>query len=195
MHRRGSGYQSTAEDHERRRRLDAISLVRCQRHNKLRRIQGIWIASARAAAPQPPPPPPPPPLQADDRRPMMVEEAEQLVRDYLPLPADRSLPDGWLVNLDNVPVAPPLTGQARLEYIQSMWQADVTGVVTEEERSHVPPFNAEAPYWDVIVRSEQACRLHSFATTSRTNDEPPEPAPVESSDDEEAAPPPTCAGH
>ena len=31
--------------------------------------------------------------------------------------ADRSLSDGWLVNLDNVPVAPPLTGQARLEYI------------------------------------------------------------------------------
>ena len=41
---------------------------------------------------------------------MMVEEAEQLVRDYLPLPADRRLPDGWLVNIDNVPVAPPLTG-------------------------------------------------------------------------------------
>ena len=83
---------------------------------------------------------------------MTVDEAEQLVRDYLPLPADRRMPDGWLVNLDNVPVALPLTGQARLEYIQSMWQTDVAGAVTEEERSQVPPFNAEAPYWDVIVR-------------------------------------------
>ena len=106
-------------------------------------------------------------------------------------PADRRLPDCWMVNLDNVPVAPPLTGQARLDYIRAMWDSDAAGAVTEEERSHVPPFNAEAPYWDVIVRSEHACRLHSFATTSRTDDEP---APVESSDDEEAASPPTCAG-
>ena len=40
----------------------------------------------------------------------MVEEVEQLVRDYLPLPADRRLPDGRLVNIDNVPVASPHTG-------------------------------------------------------------------------------------
>ena len=85
---------------------------------------------------------------------MMVEEAEQLMRDYLPLPADRRLPDGWLVNIDNVPVAPPLTGQARLDYIRAMWDSDAAGAVTEEERSRVPPFNALAPYWDYIVRSE-----------------------------------------
>ena len=91
---------------------------------------------------------------------MTVEEAEQLVRAFLPLPADRRLPDGWLVNIDNVPVAPPLTGQA-------MWDSDAAGAVTEEERSRVPPFNVSAPYWDYIVRSEHARRLHSFATTSR----------------------------
>ena len=96
--------------------------------------------------------------------------------------------------MDNVPGAPPLTGQARLDYIRAMWDSDAAGAVTEEERSHVPPFNAEAPYWNVIMRSEHACRLHSFATTSHTDDEPPEPAPVESSDNEEATPPPTCAG-
>ena len=72
-----------------------------------------------------------------------------------------------------------------------MWDSNVVGAVTEEERSRVPPFNASAPYWDYIVRSEHVHRLHSFATTSRTEDEP---APVESSDDEEAAPPPTCTG-
>ena len=54
---------------------------------------------------------------------MTVEEAEQLVHDYLPLSADRSLPDGWLVNMDNVPVAPPLTGQAWLDYILAMWDS------------------------------------------------------------------------
>ena len=78
---------------------------------------------------------------------MMVEEAEQLVCDYLPLPADRRLPDGWLVNIDNVPVAPPLTGQARLDYIRVMWDSNAVGVVTEEERSRLPPFNASAVYW------------------------------------------------
>ena len=98
-----------------------------------------------------------------------------------------------MVNLDNVPVAPPLTGQARLDYIRAMWDSDVAGA-TEDERSRLPPFNAEAPYWDVIVRSEHACLLHSFTTTSRTDDEPPEPASMESSDDEEAPPPPSCAG-
>ena len=62
MHRHGPGYQPTEEDHERRRCLDAASLLRCQRRNEQRRIQGIWIAAARVLAPPPPLPPPP---QAD----------------------------------------------------------------------------------------------------------------------------------
>ena len=71
-----------------------------------------------------------------------------------------------------------------------MWHADVAGADTEEERSHVPPFNASAAYWDAIVRSEHACRLHSYRTD---DDEPPEPV----SDEEEPAlpPPPSCADH
>ena len=77
---------------------------------------------------------------------MTVEEAEQLVRDYLPLPADRRLPDGWLVNIDNVSVTPPLTGQARLDYIRAMWDSDAADAVMEKEHSNVPPFNAEVPY-------------------------------------------------
>ena len=58
------------------------------------------------------------------------------MRDYLSLPADRRLPDGWLVNQDNVVVAPPMTGQASLEYIQSVWQAEVAGAV---ERTRMSP--------------------------------------------------------
>ena len=104
-----------------------------------------------------------------------MEEVEQLVRDYLPLPADRRLPDGWLVNLDNVPVAPPLTGKTRLEYIQSLWQAEIDAL-TEEERSRLPPFNASTVYWDVLVDAEYAGRLHSFSTTD-IDHEPPLPPP------------------
>ena len=78
------------------------------------------------------------------------------MHDYLPLPADRRLPDGWLVNLDNVPVAPPLTGQARMEYIQSVWQAEAAGIVTEEERSSLPPFNTSS--WRELLRGRGARR-------------------------------------
>ena len=61
-----------------------------------------------------------------------------------------------------------------------MWQAEAAGAVTEEERSNLPPFNASASYWDVMVRSEHTCRHHSYRTD---DDEPPEPV----SDEEEPA--------
>ena len=112
------------------------------------------------------------------------------MHDYLQVPAGRRLPDSWLVNVDNVPIAPPLTGQARLEYIQSLWQAEVAGAVTEEW-SHLPLFNTSAAYWDGMVRSEHAGRLNSFSTNG-TDDEPPELV----SDEEPALPPPSsCADH
>ena len=73
-----------------------------------------------------------------------------------------------------------------------MWEAEVAGAVTEEERSNLPSFNVSATYWNIMVRSEHAGRLHSFAT-SGTDDEPPEPA----SGEEEPAlpPPPSCTDH
>ena len=46
--------------------------------------------------------------------------------------------------MNNIPVAPPLTGQARLDYISALWQVEVDDAVIEEERSHLPPFNASA---------------------------------------------------
>ena len=92
------------EDHERRRRLDAASLLRGQRSNERRRIQGLRITEERAAAAPLPPPPPP---QPDDRPPMTVEEAQHHERNYIPAPSDRRLPDGWMPNMDNVPIAPP----------------------------------------------------------------------------------------
>ena len=71
-------------------------------------------------------------------------------------------------------------------------EVKVDDAVTKEEWSRLPPFNASAVYWDVIVKYEHAGRLHSFAT-SHTDDDPPELV----SDKEEPAlpPPPSCVGH
>ena len=74
---------------------------------------------------------------------MVVAEAQHHLENYLPVPPSRRLPDRWHTNLDNVPVAPPLVGQARLDYITALWQSEVDGA-TEEERRQLPPFNATA---------------------------------------------------
>ena len=76
---------------------------------------------------------------------MTVEEAQHHECNYIPASSDRRMPDGWMPNVDNVPVAPPLTGQARLDYIRSLWQADADGA-TEDERRYVALFNPSAPY-------------------------------------------------
>ena len=90
--------------------------------------------------------------------------------------------------MDNVPVAPPLTGQVRLDYTSALWQAAVDGAVAEEERSHMSPFNASAPYWDVMVDYEYQGRLHGFRTAGDDNRPPDEVS-------DEEAPPPSCANH
>ena len=103
------------------------------------------------------------------------------------MPTDRRLPAGWLPNMDNVLVAPPLGGQARLDYIQTLWQAEVDGVVTEEKRGRLLQFNASTVYWDVLVDAEYVGRLHSFCTTGI---EPPDDVFDE---EEPPLPPPSCA--
>ena len=72
-----------------------------------------------------------------------------------------------------------------------MWQPEVDGIVTEEEWSHLPPFNALTVYWDNLVDAEYAKHFHILSTTG-TYHEPPEQV-----SDEEVAPPPppSCAGH
>ena len=90
---------------------------------------------------------------------MTVEEALYHERNYISAPSDRRLPDGWMPNVDNVQVAPPLTGKARLDYIRSVWQADADGA-TEDEWRYVAPFNPSAPYWDAVVASKHADRVH-----------------------------------
>ena len=95
---------------------------------------------------------------------MTAVEAQHHLENYLPVPPGRRLPDGWHTNLDNVPVAPPLTGQARLDYITVLWQTEVDGV-TKEGRRQLLPFNVTAAYWDVMVEDEHQGPLHSFRPT------------------------------
>ena len=78
-----------------------------------------------------------------------------------------------------------ITGQARLEYISALWQADVDDALTEEERSHLPPFNVSALYWDVMVDYEYQGRVHSFRTAGDDHGSPDEVS-------DEEAPPPSC---
>ena len=70
-----------------------------------------------------------------------------------------------------------------------MWQVDIADVVTEEERSHVPPFNMLAAYWDAIVRSEHACRLYIYRTDGNDHE------PLSDEEEPSLSPPPRYADH
>ena len=41
-------------------------------------------------------------------------------------------------NIVNGPVAPPVTGQVRLDYVQTVWQAEVTQAVMVEDHCNSP---------------------------------------------------------
>ena len=116
---------------------------------------------------------------------MTAVEAQHHLENYLPVPPSRRLPNGWQTNLDNVPVAPRLAGKARLDYITALWQSEVDGA-TEEERTHLPPFNATAAYWDVLVEYKHQERLHNRRPAGD------DPGPPEVSDEEAEATPPSC---
>ena len=120
MHLRGPGVRPT-EDHERHRRLDAASLARCERRNEERHVQVLQLAAARAIAP---PPPPPPRSDMHGRRSRRrittcaITSRCQPTVAYRP-PAQHGQRPGS--------AAPHR--QARLDYIQTLWQAEVDGAV------------------------------------------------------------------
>ena len=103
------------------------------------------------------------------------------------------MPAGWVPNMINGPVAPPLTGQVRLNYVQTVWQVEVAQAMTEEERRRLPQFNSSAPYWDVVVEAEYNDRVHNFFTTGTD----PELSDKVSDEEEPPILPPTTsyAGH
>ena len=77
-------------------------------------------------------------------------EAHELIRTNTPVPAYCLIPEGWTRNMMNdVPVAPRLAGQARLDYIKHILTRFLGMCHTE-------------PYWDVQVEMEYQVRLNSF---------------------------------
>ena len=88
----------------------------------LRGNQRLQKQASSLHAPQPPPPSSPDPSYAPDgHRQMTAEEAQNHMRNNLQVPADGCLPAGWVPNTVNVPVALPLTGMPRLDYINLVW--------------------------------------------------------------------------
>ena len=63
-------------------------------------------------------------------------------------------------------MASPLTGQLRLDYIQTVWHA----MPWEQRRD--PHYRMSSPYWDAMVEDEYNARFHSFFPTS-TSIKPP----------------------
>ena len=56
------------------------------------------------------------------------------------------MPAGWVPNIVNGPVAPPVTGQVRLDYVQTVWQAEAQAMTVEDHR-RLPQFNRRRPTW------------------------------------------------
>ena len=107
------------------------------------------------------PPPPAPTL-------MTVQEAQQHLRDNIPIPVGRVLPDGWVTNMVKVPVAPPLTGQPREDYIRNM-----RGTMARELRSN-PLYAVSSPYWDEDVAAKYEARRNRFFLPSSMSSPPAE---------------------
>ena len=64
-----------------------------------------------------------------------------------------------------------------IDYIQRLWQAEVDGAVTKEERGHLPPINMWEVYSNVLVDVEYRGRLQIFLRT-RTDPDPPDWCPT-----------------
>ena len=54
---------------------------------------------------------------------------------------------GLVPNIVNGTVAPPITGQLRLNYVQTVWQAEVAQAVMVEDHRRLPQFNRRRPTW------------------------------------------------
>ena len=92
-------------------------------------------------------------------------EARQYIRNNTPLEPGVTLPEGWVTNIINMPVAPCLSGQDRRDYI-----AMCRSAMSQEERLD-PKYYALAPYWNRAVDAE--CR-GSFFLPVGMREPPPE---------------------
>ena len=91
---------------------------------------------------------------AESARPYVVslETARLTSRHRLPVDDDATLPDGWVRSAANIPVAPRLSGQDRVEFVSRKWT----------EMPYVQKLDAKysisAPYWHAVVDKEYEAR-------------------------------------
>lgn len=107
--------------------------------------------------------------EARRQRLLTEEEALEHLRNNSPLPAGCVLPEGWTTNVVHVPVAPPLSGQARLEFIQREYQR-----LPLELRRDPKYTRSSSSYWDRKVEVEYNWRLSSFFPTGGNKSPPAE---------------------
>lgn len=108
----------------------------------------------RQRAPRPRPPRP-------DENLLTEADARELIRTNTPVPAALRLPEGWKTNAILVPVAPRLSGQERVDYINHCYEN------MPFERRHLHPQDPlSSRYWDEQVELEYMGRLMSHRTNS-----------------------------
>ena len=95
-------------------------------------------------------------------------EARQYIRNNTPLDLGVTLPEGWVKNIVNVPVAPRLNRQDRRDYITLCQSA-----MSWEERLD-PKYYASAPYCDRAVDTEYEAPCGSFFLPAGMREPPPE---------------------
>jgi hypothetical protein len=185
-----AGSRETQEEREGRLYRDRLSADRARRRcerraqeereaqERRRRNQEQQMANANVPPTMPPPNMPP-------RTMLSEEEARLYIRNNTPLEPGVTLPEGWVTNIVNVPVAPRLSGQARVDYINLCR----TAMSWEERRD--PKYAVSAPYWDRTVEAEYEARRGSFFLPAGMREPPPEW--VDSDDDDDAPLPPAPA--
>ena len=109
---------------------------------------------------------------------MSEEKARLYIRNNTPLEPGVTLPEGWVTNIVNMPVAPRLSGQDRRDYITLCQSA-----MSWEERLE-PKHAASAPYWNRVVDVEYEVRHGSFFLPAGMRD--PLPESFEPDDDDGA---------
>ena len=111
----------------------------------------------------------------------------------MPVEDDATLPKGWTRNVVNVPVAPRLSGQERIDFIKRKWQE------VSYEHKLDPTYSICAPYWHAVVDTEyEARRAGDFLRTGAREPTPElsitddERDGEEDDDDNDYGPGPAC---
>ena len=83
---------------------------------------------------------------------LSLETARLSSRHQLPVADDANLPDRWVRSAANIPVAPRLSGQDRVEFVNRKW----TEMPYEQKLD--AKYSISAPYWHAVVNKEYEAR-------------------------------------